>query len=112
MDLGKRDTHRLKKILREFFYQSELRNKFVVNNRILYSQSKRSYRYLCAGCRLYYNVRVMEVDHVHELKNSIDLTDWIKSLFNVENLQMLCKSCHRKKTIGLEMVELDREEIE
>lgn len=43
----------------------------------------------------------MEVDHVievGELKPESDLMELIKRLFDESNLQVLCISCHRKKT--------------
>lgn len=110
MRLGKRDTTRLKKTLREFFSKSDFKRDFFLEHRI--EKSKRSYLYTCNGCLLQYKARVMELDHIKELQESKELVGWLRSLFNPKNIQVLCKSCHRRKTLGLPLKSLSRKTID
>lgn len=64
---------------------------------------KRSkWEYLCAECGKYYKGTEVSVDHIvpaGSLNSFDDLAGFCERLFcSVDGLQVLCKSCHAKKT--------------
>lgn len=58
--------------------------------------------YLCAGCGELFPAKLVQVDHVESvvpLEGFVSWDDTIKRLFcPKENLQVLCKNCHSKKS--------------
>ena len=55
--------------------------------------------YLCAKCKKKFVLKEIQVDHIIEIGKFVNFNVFIDKLFcNVENLQCLCKSCHKNKT--------------
>lgn len=61
---------------------------------------KKKLHWQCSICKCWESKQdAMEVDHIDEIGNySGDLARQIEVMFNEGNLQVLCMSCHRKKT--------------
>lgn len=66
------------------------------------TNKRQKYEYLCNDCKQYHSDKETVVDHINPvgtLTQSSDLPDFIENLFcEKEGLQLLCKTCHRKKT--------------
>ena len=64
-------------------------------------QGRHKYEYQCAKCKKWYVQSQVEVDHIipcGSLKDYCDLPGFVERMFTgIENLQVLCKPCHRKK---------------
>lgn len=60
------------------------------------------YEYQCASCGNTFRDKEVQVDHIKpagSLKTFDDLPSFVENLFcEVENLQVLCKDCHKAKT--------------
>jgi len=61
--------------------------------------------YTCAGCLQEFTSKDVEVDHISPVVSVgdgfIDYNTFIERLFcKKENLQVLCKPCHKKKTLA------------
>lgn len=59
--------------------------------------------YLCNSCKKEFPAKDVEVDHispvVHTVDGFLDWNEFIKRLYcDKDNLQVLCKPCHKKKT--------------
>jgi 5-methylcytosine-specific restriction endonuclease McrA len=58
--------------------------------------------YVCAACQKTFKSTEVNVDHIKPagtLRTYSDLPDFVKNLFcEADNLQVLCKTCHDKKT--------------
>lgn len=58
--------------------------------------------YQCRSCKNWFKTKEVEVDHINNagsLKDYSDLPAFVERLFcGKENLQVLCKQCHKKKT--------------
>lgn len=58
--------------------------------------------YECNSCHMESVKKLVQVDHIEPIVNSSGFTTWdeyIKRLFcSVDNLQVLCKECHKIKT--------------
>ena len=70
---------------------------------------RQKYEYKCASCGDWFAEKEIEIDHVNmvgSLKSENDLASFLKALTpeDVNEFQVLCKSCHRIKT-NLEMKE-------
>jgi 5-methylcytosine-specific restriction endonuclease McrA len=69
------------------------------------SKTKRlAQHYRCAICKKEYTSTNVEVDHINPVVNpSKGFTSWDDFIANLycsgDNLQVLCKSCHKKKTL-------------
>lgn len=66
------------------------------------SNIRQKWEYKCSKCQKYYMEKFVEIDHIIEvgsLKGSEDLPGFIERLFcEIEGFQILCKTCHNKKT--------------
>lgn len=67
------------------------------------SRAKRyKWKYRCAKCKKLYPMKEVSVDHIvpcGSLKTYDDLPGFVERLFcEEENLQVLCSSCHKKKS--------------
>ena len=87
----------------------------------IYQEVKRNSRisrgqYVCAHCRQVYSSKLVEVDHITPISQAPDIRAWdwgqdnafikamhvlIDEFFSRENLQVLCRTCHAKKTHGI-----------
>lgn len=60
------------------------------------------YAYQCADCKELFKATDVQVDHIKpagSLKTYKDLPKFVETLFcESDNLQVLCKECHAKKT--------------
>jgi 5-methylcytosine-specific restriction endonuclease McrA len=60
------------------------------------------FEYQCNGCKKWFQGKEVEVDHIEpagSLKTFSDLPAFTERLFcEADNMQVLCKKCHRKKT--------------
>lgn len=55
--------------------------------------------YICAHCRIAYGRSEVQVDHIEPIGRWVSWDLFIEKLFcEVENLQVLCKACHKLKT--------------
>lgn len=65
-------------------------------------KGEKRFSYRCASCRKLYPNSEVQVDHIEpagSLKEYSDLPGFVERLFcEAENLQVLCKTCHQKKT--------------
>lgn len=63
---------------------------------------RQKFEYQCAICQKWYADKVINVDHIipaGSLNCANDLPGFIERLFcEIDNLQVLCKTCHDKKT--------------
>ncbi len=58
-------------------------------------------KYQCNHCKKSFKLKQVQVDHVVEIGSFTDWNSYIEKLFcSVDNLQCLCKRCHKKKTHG------------
>jgi 5-methylcytosine-specific restriction endonuclease McrA len=63
-------------------------------------QPKFTTKFLCNSCKKLYSALEVEVDHIEEVGSFTgDWNEYIDRLFcPMENLQVLCKECHKIKT--------------
>lgn len=65
-------------------------------------KGRHKYEYQCAYCKKYYMDKEVQVDHIvpcGSLRTPEDLVSFVPALFcEEEDLQVLCKPCHQKKT--------------
>lgn len=63
---------------------------------------RQKYEYKCAQCKKWHMEKNIEVDHLMpcgSLRSGDDLKGFVERLFcEVENLIVLCRPCHKKKT--------------
>ena len=63
---------------------------------------KHRYEYKCAECMKWFKGNEVQVDHIKpagSLKEYADIPQFVENLFcEVDNLQLLCKECHKAKT--------------
>ena len=63
---------------------------------------RHKYEYKCAECKKWYMSKEVHVDHIipcGSLKTYKDLPKFVETLFcEADNMQVLCKTCHTKKT--------------
>ena len=63
---------------------------------------RQKFEYLCASCNKYYPEKKINVDHMipaGSLNCAQDLPGFVERLFcEQDNLQVLCETCHDKKT--------------
>jgi len=56
-------------------------------------------KYLCSGCKSKFGSKEVQVDHIDPVGECADWNVYIDRLFCAkENLQILCKTCHKEKT--------------
>jgi 5-methylcytosine-specific restriction endonuclease McrA len=57
-------------------------------------------RYRCNHCNKLFALKQVQVDHIVEIGSFADWNSYIEKLFcSIDNLQVLCKPCHKKKTL-------------
>lgn len=70
--------------------------------RIVVEGKRHRYEYICASCNCTYRDTEVQVDHIYpagSLKKYEDLPSFVANLFcETDNLQVLCKDCHKAKT--------------
>ena len=63
---------------------------------------RQKFEYLCNDCKHWYPEKKINVDHIipaGTLKSASDLPAFVEKLFcEQDNLQVLCETCHDKKT--------------
>jgi 5-methylcytosine-specific restriction endonuclease McrA len=61
-------------------------------------------KYRCASCKELFTSINIDVDHIKPIVGPEGFTTWDKFIENlfcpVENLQTLCKACHKAKTLS------------
>lgn len=66
------------------------------------SDKRKKTEYKCAHCGKWFSQKDVSVDHIiptGSLRKWDDLVPFVQRLFcSIDNLQVLCKSCHDKKT--------------
>lgn len=97
----RKDKQMLKAHLRRFFTFSRL--KYSVLRKAAFKDGRKT-RYQCASCKLFFNEKSVEIDHIKEIapkQNHDDLqsyaTELIKHFFELSNLRVLCRQCHARK---------------
>ena len=68
------------------------------------NKGRQRWEFQCKKCKKWYKQTEVEVDHVTpagSLKDYADLPPFVEKLFcSSDNLQVLCKPCHKRKTIS------------
>lgn len=63
---------------------------------------RQKFEYLCNGCKKWFPEKKINVDHIipaGTLQCAADLPGFVERLFcEIDNLQILCETCHNKKT--------------
>lgn len=66
------------------------------------TNKRQKFEYQCATCKKWFAEKNINVDHIQpagSLNNAQDLPAFVETLFcEVDNLQVLCSSCHNIKT--------------
>lgn len=69
------------------------------------SNARLKWEYQCADCKDWFPAKEVEIDHINEagsLTCADDLPGFVERLFcEVDGLQVLCTTCHNKKTHGV-----------
>ena len=119
-----KDRKLFKSVLRQFFLYSKVQTNFLKKNRILASQlhkkppgrrnplahlpptRKVRFLYPCNSCKHFFSRKAIELDHktpLSSVSQKLSLIEWcvetLKLCLEEKNLQILCKSCHNKKTM-------------
>lgn len=67
------------------------------------SDKRTKWEYQCNSCKNYFKSKEVQVDHIEsagKLTSYEHLAGFVKRLFcEADNLQVLCKDCHDKKTL-------------
>ena len=88
-------------LLRGGFNKYPVKFKVKTANRRKNKQTKR-FEYPCKICNGWFPDKETQVDHIRpcgSLKTFSDLPDFVSTLFcEADNLQVVCKECHQKKT--------------
>ena len=76
-----------------------------VGKKINKKTGKQAMHYKCASCKKHHVAKDVQVDHIHPVVDpATGFVSWdvyIDRLFcEGENLQVLCSTCHKKKTAG------------
>lgn len=95
-----KDKEIIKRKLREAFLFSSVRRDALKRARCKFTK-----KYLCAHCQVHCPRSAMEVDHIVEVSQGTTkktpLNLWAAAvserMFDSENVQALCKTCHRSK---------------
>ena len=107
----KKEYQRIKKELRKAFLFSAVRRAFLKAMRVPNSGSlpfisrKVRYLYQCNYCRIILSAAAVEIDHIKGMEKLGDdnecltdaLVELVRRMFDPNNLQILCKSCHANK---------------
>lgn len=102
----KRKLAYLRSVLRRAWLRSPYRSE-VLKNKRFYRKTKirNSYRNVyfvnCDSCGERFRLYDVQVDHIvpcGSLKDWSDLPRFCERLFDEDNMQVLCKECHAKKT--------------
>lgn len=94
----------IRSALRRAFVKYPVRYQVLQNARRAYqgSDKRTKWEYECNACKEWFKTKDVQVDHVEEcgsLKKYGDLSKFVKTLFcGEDNLQVLCKPCHKIKT--------------
>jgi 5-methylcytosine-specific restriction endonuclease McrA len=96
-------TSALRGAFRRFPTKYECLKSAFVGKKINIKTNRVSAHYLCQGCHEEYPTSEVQVDHISPIVDPeigfISWDEFIKNLFcPVDNLQVLCKSCHSEKT--------------
>ena len=71
-------------------------------NRVIVEGKRHKYEYTCESCGQRFKQKEVQVDHrepTGSLKDYSELPEFVRKLFvSKENLAILCKSCHQRKT--------------
>lgn len=97
MEFSEKDEQILIKFLRQAFLRMECRRNFFRENRTKNERLGLN-TYECEHCGLDYRRGSVELDHTTALHKAKDTTLKFYQLFNPENWQLLCVSCHKQKT--------------
>mgnify|MGYP001826097598 CR=1 FL=1 len=88
---------------RQLWLHWPVRTHVLNNNRIVVTPKRgrrHKFEYQCAHCEFYFPNKEVEVDHIIPAGSiSADAHAWFERLLcEADNLQVLCKPCHRIKT--------------
>ena len=107
--MDKKTQRHILNILRQGTLSWHVRNQALVNSRELVKvdtykngKDKNVYHYQCAECEYWFRDYEVEVDHIEEVGSfSGNFDDYIHRMYcDVSNLQVMCISCHLRKTKG------------
>lgn len=98
-------TSTLRGGFRKYPAKYECLQKAFVGKKINIKSNRLSAHYLCNHCKGEFPTADVQVDHVNPIVNPDDgfvsWDEYIKNLFcPIENLQVLCTTCHDAKTLG------------
>ena len=85
--------------LREFFRNSKLRRVALRKHAFTLDSSTRPFFYRCKACDFMFRESQVEIDHIKGIREgNPPLRLLLARLLDEKNLQVLCKTCHAKKT--------------
>ena len=94
----------IRSALRQAWSKYPVKYQVLNNNRRPFTgEDKRTkWEYQCAECGEWFKAKEVQVDHIESagsLKSYEDLPDFVRRLFcEADNLQVMCKPCHKTKT--------------
>ena len=102
----KRKLGYLRSVLRRAWLRSPYRSEAINRNRykkMVDTNGRKRLVYFveCNSCREPLRLYDVQVDHIvpcGSLKDWSDLPGFCERLFDVDNMQVLCKECHKRKT--------------
>ena len=115
--------------VRQFHSFSSLRRAVLSKAKILVDTGKktkkgdeiRRVKYRCAKCQGTFRESLVEIDHIRDMGSFVKVSEWDWNQLNAlskftrqflflfldeDNHQVLCKSCHRLKTLNMESMDL------
>lgn len=94
----------IRSALRGAWSRYPVKHQFMKSKQLPYSgtDKRTRFEYKCAECNNNFKGKDVQVDHIKpagSLKDYEDLPRFVENLFcEADNLQIMCKPCHKKKT--------------
>lgn len=92
----------IRSALRGAWQRYPVKHQLLRDNRKTVRGKKHKFEYQCVDCSNWFQGKEVQVDHITptgSLKDYSDLPQFTETLFcEADNLQIMCKECHQKKT--------------